>query len=366
MKTASLPLVSIVTPVYNESKHLAECIESVLAQTYQNWDYTIVDNCSTDDSVEIARRYAAKDRRIRIHENREFLEVIANHNVAIRQLSPASMYCKVVLGDDWIFPECLEQMVAVAEDHPSVGMVSAYCLQGTQVMWTGLPYERTVIPGREVCRRHLLEELYLSGSATSVLYRADAVRALNPFYNEAHIHGDTEVCFAILKTYSLGFVHQVLTFTRVRPGSLTTIASNRSSYFPGTLHILMMYGPEYLTREEFNDCLNQHLAQYYRFLGKNLLLRRDKDFWDYHRKQLSEAGIGLSRSRVARAALANLCTAAVNPKDTLEKLLQHKGKRNLADRQQNRAPIPAIVPRQGGPQAEDAKLGREPKPRTFR
>jgi cellulose synthase/poly-beta-1,6-N-acetylglucosamine synthase-like glycosyltransferase len=39
------PLVSIVTPVYNEAQHLAECIESVLAQTYQNWDYTIIDNC---------------------------------------------------------------------------------------------------------------------------------------------------------------------------------------------------------------------------------------------------------------------------------------------------------------------------------
>ena len=60
MNTASEPLVSIVTPVYNEAEYLAECIESILAQLYQNWDYTIVDNCSTDGSVEVARRYAAK------------------------------------------------------------------------------------------------------------------------------------------------------------------------------------------------------------------------------------------------------------------------------------------------------------------
>src|SRR5882724_7298074 len=65
MNNSSQPLISVVTPVYNGAEHLAECIESVLAQTYQNWDYTIVDNCSTDGSVEIARRYAAKDRRIR-------------------------------------------------------------------------------------------------------------------------------------------------------------------------------------------------------------------------------------------------------------------------------------------------------------
>src|SRR5579864_8803850 len=109
MKTGSQPLVSIVSPVYNESEHLAECIESVLAQTYQNWDYTIVNNCSTDGSMEIARRYAAQDRRIRIHENQHFLPVIQNHNAAFRQTSPDSKYCKVVLSDDWIFPECIER-----------------------------------------------------------------------------------------------------------------------------------------------------------------------------------------------------------------------------------------------------------------
>jgi glycosyltransferase involved in cell wall biosynthesis len=348
MTTGSQPLVSIVSPVYNESEHLAECIESVLAQTYQNWDYTIVNNCSTDGSMEIARRYAARDRRIRIHENQQFLPVIQNHNVAFRQTSPNSKYCKVVLSDDWIFPECIERMVALAEEHPSVGIVSAYCLEGTRVMWAGLPYERTVIPGREVCRRHLLEGLYLSGSATSVLYRADAVRSRNPFYNDAHIHADTEVAFELLKASDFGFVHQVLTFTRVRPGSLTTIASDRSSHYPGTLHILRIYGQDYLTVKEFEACMSGHMAQYYRFLGKSVLLGRDKEFWDYHKRQLAEAGVGFSRVRLTLAALENLCMAALNPKGTLEKLLRHTGKRTVAIGPENRAPKPAAIPGQPG------------------
>jgi len=126
MNTSFQPLVSVITPVYNEADHLAECIESVLAQSYQNWDYTIVNNCSTDGSLGIARRYAAQDRRIRVHDNQEFLAALPNHNFALRQISASSKYCKVVLGDDWIFPECLEKMVAVAEEHPSVGIVSGY------------------------------------------------------------------------------------------------------------------------------------------------------------------------------------------------------------------------------------------------
>src|SRR5438477_11627392 len=175
MNTASRPLVSIVTPVYNEGAYLAECIESILAQTYQNWDYTIVDNCSVDGSLEIARRYAVQDPRIRIHENQQFLGVIPNHNVALRQISTKSKYCKVVFGDDWIFPNCLEQMVAVAEAHPSVGIVGAFALEGQRVACTGLPYPSWVVCGRKICRSHFLEALYVFGSANSVLYRADLV-----------------------------------------------------------------------------------------------------------------------------------------------------------------------------------------------
>src|SRR5919109_2101835 len=91
------PLVSVVTPVYNGESHLRECIESVLAQTYQNWDYTIVNNCSTDGTLDIAMEYAARDPRIRIHNNDAFVRVTENHNIAFRQVSPASTYCKLVL-----------------------------------------------------------------------------------------------------------------------------------------------------------------------------------------------------------------------------------------------------------------------------
>src|SRR5258708_3929396 len=61
MNRSSPPRVSIVTAVYSGAEYLTECIESVLAQTYQNWDYTIIDNCSTDNSLEIAEQYLARD-----------------------------------------------------------------------------------------------------------------------------------------------------------------------------------------------------------------------------------------------------------------------------------------------------------------
>src|SRR5580698_8030349 len=95
MKTASQPLVSVVVPVYNEEQFLAECLESILAQTYGNWECVIVNNYSTDRSPEIARRYADSDPKIKVYDTAEFLRAVPNFNGALRRISPASKYVKI-------------------------------------------------------------------------------------------------------------------------------------------------------------------------------------------------------------------------------------------------------------------------------
>jgi glycosyltransferase involved in cell wall biosynthesis len=342
MNNSLSPLVSILTPVYNGAEYLSECIESVLGQTYQNWDYIIVDNCSTDGSAGIARRYAAQDRRIRVRENQRFLRANPNFNHALRQISPASKYCKMIFADDWMFPECLEQMVAIGEEHPTVGIIGAYSLQGRKVNWAGLPYPSRRVCGRELCRQLFLEELYVLGSASTMLYRSDLVRSRDPFYNEANMHADTEACIALLRTWDFGFVHQVLTFTRDRPGSLSTISTELNTHIAGSLYALVTYGRDYLTTKEFDQCIKGHLFEYYRFLGKNLLFGRDSRFWQYHKRKLTEAGIGFSKLRLAGAFLGTLCEAALNPKDSIKKLLKRRRRGHLADCQQHGSE-PAVV-----------------------
>lgn len=320
IKNPSPPLVSIVTPLYNEVEHLAECIESILAQTYQNWDYTIVDNCSTDGSIEIARKYAATDRRIRIHGNQQFLEALPNHNVAMRQISPGSKYCKVVFADDWIFPECLERMVAVAEENSSAGIVGAYGLQGRAVMWTGLPYPSTLVFGREICRRLFLDRLYVFGSATSLLYRSDLVRNRDPFYNEATLYADVESCLVLLKNCDFGFVHQILTFTRdPRPGSLRTFSEAINTYQAGRLQALVWHGPDFLCAKEFQACLRRTQSEYYGLLAGGVIRGRDRTFWNYHRGVLADVGVGFSRTRVMRALLGKACGFLLKPQATIER-----------------------------------------------
>src|SRR5689334_12133971 len=112
------PLVSVLTPVYNGERFLAQCIESVLSQTYSNWRYTIVDNASTDRTLEIAQAYAARDPRIAVIHYSEFVDVIASHNRAFRQVGFDGVYTKVVSADDWLYPDSIAELVAAAERNP--------------------------------------------------------------------------------------------------------------------------------------------------------------------------------------------------------------------------------------------------------
>jgi glycosyltransferase involved in cell wall biosynthesis len=319
MRSDRRPFVSIVTPVYNGEAYLAECIESVLAQTYDNWEYVIVNNCSTDRTLEIASRYAATDKgRIRIVNNTDFLPIIANHNRTLRQISPHSEYCKVVLADDTLLPECLERMVRVAEDHPSVGVVGAYGIDSRHVLWQGLPYGQEVFSGRALARQTLMGGPYIFGTPTSLLIRSDLIRSRPSFYDESNLHGDLEACYELLQENDFGFVHQVLTHSRARKDSNSGRAESLESYILGNLTVVLKYGPVDLNEEEYRLRRERWLREYYRVLAKNLFRLRTAEFWEFHRTRLAALGIEISKARLARGIAQEFLLAARHPIDALD------------------------------------------------
>lgn len=279
------PLVWVVTPVHNGERYLSECIESVLAQTYANWEYLVVDNRSTDRTPEIVREYAERDPRIRLHSAGDFLPIIANWNRALRLLPREASYCKVVHADDTLFPECLERMVDVAERNPSVAIVTSYALWGNEVRHQGVPYPLEVADGREICRSTLLGECYVFGSPSSLLLRADLIRERPAFYDETNLHSDTGVCFELLRNADLGFVHQILTHTRVHDEAMTSFSSRVNTYHSGWLAFQTEYGGVYLDRVEDLRGLASQISSYAVFLAKSgVRLRfRDRRFREHHR-----------------------------------------------------------------------------------
>ncbi len=325
------PLVSVVTPVYNGEQHLRTCVESVLAQTYSNWEYTICNNCSTDRTLEIAQEYADKDPRIKVHNNQTFVNVDENHNVAFRTISEESKYCKVVAADEWILPECLETMVGFADKHPNVAIVGSYGLFESEVVYDVLPHDATVVTGQDLFRQSMEGFIWggrsLFGGPTSVLYRSDIVRSRWSFYDADNVNTDTEVCFEFLEHFDFGFVHQVLTVEpkRARKGAASSMSGHLRTDLPNALHLLVHHGPKFLSASELTEMIDGLLKKYYGRLGREVYRRHDEDFWAYHKKKLAELGYPLSRTRVAAWAIRFVFECLANPRwaiATLKRSLQ--------------------------------------------
>lgn len=328
MNMNTAPLVSVVTPFYNTEAYLVECIESVLTQTYQNWEYVLVNNCSTDRSPEIAQHYVEKDRRLRLIHNEQFLTQIPNYNHALRQISPESKYCKIVQADDWIFPNCLEEMVRVAESAPNVALVGSYTLIETRPSHRGLPYTCPVIPGRQILRRYLADDLTVFGSPTCVMYRTRDVLAQCPFFDIESPVDDIDACFQVLQKGDFAFVHQVLTFTRRENES---ICSKIYEYSPSLLYSLILtyrYGPKLFASAEYKELLHRIESEYYRFLGAAVLKGHLSAFWEYHAQGLATVGQRIQRLRLTWYLLWVLFDLLGNPKATLGRLLQACARNN--------------------------------------
>jgi glycosyltransferase involved in cell wall biosynthesis len=333
------PLVSVLTPVYNGEAYLAECIESVLTQTYSNWEYTIVNNCSTDGTQEIAERYAQLDKRIHVFSNEALLDIIANHNRAFCLISAASKYCKIVSADDWLFPECLARMVSLAEANPSVGIISSYQMSGGGTDWRDwgvrndkVPFSNTVTPGHEICRSTLLGGPYVFGAPTSNLYRSDLIRGQDRFYPNSSAEADASACFKHLQKTDFGFVHQVLSYERNLHARSTTRSQSLNTYISSNISDLLEYGGIYLSKEERDRRLEQWMHEYYRILALNALNFREKQYWTYHKERLKTLGYPLGVVRLGKAIVIKLLDLLLNPKHTVESWVRRRSALTTSDR----------------------------------
>lgn len=130
----NMPLVSILTPTYNHAKYLAECIESVLNQTYPAWEMIILNDGSTDNTSAIAREYAEKDSRIRVfdQQNIGIFRLVETYNKGVRLAS--GKFLAILEGDDWWAPDKLRLQVEAMEKNPGAilcwGM--ARCVNATR------------------------------------------------------------------------------------------------------------------------------------------------------------------------------------------------------------------------------------------
>ena len=111
------PLVSVVLTNYNNAPFLARAVQSVLAQTYPNWELIAVDDASADNSAEILASFT--DPRITVLRNERNRQVSVSHNLGNRQAK--GQYIAAIDSDDEWMPDKLEKQVAYMEAHPETG-----------------------------------------------------------------------------------------------------------------------------------------------------------------------------------------------------------------------------------------------------
>lgn len=130
------PLISVIVPVYNVEKYLAQCIESIIYQTYKNIEIILINDGSTDGSKEICYKYAQRDTRIKII-NKENGGLSDARNAGIKTMM--GKYLMFVDSDDWLEINCIELLYDLLKKYDAdlvIGGVKKVEDESGRIIWT--------------------------------------------------------------------------------------------------------------------------------------------------------------------------------------------------------------------------------------
>ncbi len=185
------PKVSIIVPVWNAEKYLKECINSILRQTFTDFELLLIDDGSEDSSLKICKEYADKDSRIRIfHKENEGVEKTRNYGIE----RVRGEYLMFVDNDDWIKPETLEVCM---------NAISGYDLVGFNVIGNDSIKEEEEIKDVDQLIAFIAGNPFslFMLTAWSRIYRMNIIRKYNIRYVEERMKGEDTIFFWKYLTY---------------------------------------------------------------------------------------------------------------------------------------------------------------------
>jgi glycosyltransferase involved in cell wall biosynthesis len=118
------PKVSVCMPCYNRQDYVGGAIESVLAQSFSDFELLIADNCSEDGTPRIVQKYADKDERITFVRNPQNIGICSSLNSLL--LNARGQYIKFCFSDDILAPECLSVFVSIMDKYPNVSLITSF------------------------------------------------------------------------------------------------------------------------------------------------------------------------------------------------------------------------------------------------
>lgn len=203
-------LVSIVLPTYNGERFIAESIDSILKQTYDNWELIIVNDCSTDGTIDVVERYLSKDSRIRLINNARNMKLPSALNVGFE--NSEGDYLTWTSDDNCYYPTAIEEMVNELERFKDVSLVYADCDITNEV--------------REIVDTAFLskpENIVLGNNiGACFLYTREIFEKVGNYNPELFLAEDYDYWIRIYQNGNLRHIDKVLYACRRHEGSLTS------------------------------------------------------------------------------------------------------------------------------------------------
>lgn len=202
--------ISIVLPVHNGAAYIADSIDSILSQTYKNWELIIVDDCSTDQTPEIIKYYQESDNRINIYTNEINLGLPKSLNTGFSFAS--GDYYTWTSDDNLYLPAALEKMIDFLEKEPDIMMVYA-------------DYSMIDSSGSIITEMKLSEPQYIvigNVYGACFLYRSETAKQTGTYDPESFLAEDYDYWIRIYRQGNIRHLSENLYFYRMHSKSLTS------------------------------------------------------------------------------------------------------------------------------------------------
>jgi glycosyltransferase involved in cell wall biosynthesis len=206
------PLVSVTITNYNYANYIAQALNSVLQQTFQDFEIIVVDNASTDNSIEIIQEFMRRDRRIRLIAHTKNMGGQYSLIEACREAR--GKYRVQIDADDWIKdPQAFELQVAMLERRPDMAFVYSDVVvhdgqNQPQFSIAAYPYD-IILPGEQA-----VEDIMTTMAHSGVMLRLDSYRAVGGYDQRYKYADDLKLYMDLCLQGSVGYIRRELYINR--------------------------------------------------------------------------------------------------------------------------------------------------------
>ncbi|MFK7779968.1 MAG: glycosyltransferase [Candidatus Gracilibacteria bacterium] len=258
--------ISVIMPVYNTEKYIGEAIKSILNQGFNDFEFIIIDDCSTDNSYKICKDYSEKDDRIKLYKNEKNIGVVKTRNKLLEKVSDKSNYIAIIDADDIARNDRLEKEYNFLENNEDYSIVGSFLNiideTGKIIGHRKYPKNNKSV-GKIICKKSPLAQ-------PSVMIRKTSLEKVGNYNEDFERCQDYELWFRFFNAgFKIGNIEEELLNYRV------FFEQGKSKHLKLTLNNTIKIQSKYIFKKKYFSISNIvyfYLEKLLLFLPNNLIL----------------------------------------------------------------------------------------------